>query len=1221
MIRFFTLLLFMSMSFFAIAQSSSLQGSIQDEETKEAILFATIALYKDGVLVTGAESDVEGSFHVKNLDGGTYDLEVSYVGYQSQRITGILVKSGRVNNVDVFMTTEGGVILDEIVVKEYKIPLIEFDNTTQGAVLTSKEINLLPTKSVNGIASLAAGVSSSDDGEGLTFRGSREDATIYYIDGIRVRSSLIPQTEIEQIDVITGGIDAQFGDVTGGIVSITTKGPSSKYSGALELETSQFLDEYGYNLINAGVGGPIIKDTTTDRTILGFRVGGQFRLRKDATPAAVPVFTVKDDVYENLKNNPITFGGNGGFVPTAETLRTSDMQALGYTPNNDDQRIDLTAKLDYQLNDAIDVSLSGNYSIEEGKDNFASWNAFNLDNIPTRIEENMRGNLRFRHRILSTRNNENKVLQNVIYTLHAGYEQNSSTVQSSQHEDNLFRYGYIGRFDREWTPSVTELSVEEIDRPGVISIKPFGSTETFYYAHTGYEENFLGYTASDINPILNRYNNLVNDGSPLNDYIAQNGIVQSSTAHGFHINTGAVFNLFTKSQNDYYNLNLNGSFDLVSKKNKIRHEIKAGILFEQTIERLYSINPQNLWGAARLAANGHLTAVDSGTEIGDFDGQIPNSNNNRNFLQYAPLDQSGTLNNRYFFDRARDVAGLENNQYLNVDALTPDQLSLGLFSPVELTGFQDLNFRYHGYDHTGKVAANNITFEDFFTAKDANGVNTFPVAAFKPSYAAAYIQDKFQIKDIIFRVGLRVDRFASNTKVLKDPYSLYELMDAKDFYEGPASDLTRPGNVQDHYKVYVDSETPNTLGRNKVTAYRDGDQWYDTDGNAVNSGTDIFGTNGLVFGRYYDDRVNNIKAEGYDVNNSFVDHRAEIVLSPRLAFSFPISDFASFFAHYDLLVQRPVNAYASPLTYYFFEDANAGFIGNPNLKSQKTVDYEVGFQQKISASSALKFSAYYKELRDLIQLRTYNQVVSPINSYTTFDNIDFGTVKGFAFEYDLRRTNNIQFRATYTLQFADGTGSDAESQAALSSQGNLRTLAPLNYDERHRFNFLVDYRFDEGVKYNGPKIGDSKILENFGVNLQATLVSGRPYTANQVPSAFGGSGIKGTINGARKPWSYWLNLRVDKIFKFGLRPNGKPYEMTVYFRTQNLLDARNILNVYEATGSAEDDGFFATQEGQDVLANTGSLRESYIDAYNWLLINPNNFSLPRRMFIGAIFSL
>ena len=180
-----------------------------------------------------------------------------------------------------------------------------------------------------------------------------------------------------------------------------------------------------------------------------------------------------------------------------------------------------------------------------------------------------------------------------------------------------------------------------------------------------------------------------------------------------------------------------------------------------------------------------------------------------------------------------------------------------------------------------------------------------------------------------------------------------------------------------------------------------------------------------------------IKENTYDPNDGFEDYKPQINVMPRLAFSFPISDVANFFAHYDILVQRPPgNNIATALNYFYFGDSGRTPESNPNLKPERTIDYEVGFQQKLTNSSALKVSAYYKEMRDMIQIRDFLYLPSDLNitSYTGFDNLDFGTVKGFTLQYDLRRTKNVTLLAAYTLQFADGTGSSAESSRNLGSR-------------------------------------------------------------------------------------------------------------------------------------------------------------------------------------------
>jgi outer membrane receptor protein involved in Fe transport len=482
------------------------------------------------------------------------------------------------------------------------------------------------------------------------------------------------------------------------------------------------------------------------------------------------------------------------------------------------------------------------------------------------------------------------------------------------------------------------------------------------------------------------------------------------------------------------------------------------------------------------------------------------------------------------------------------------------------------------------------------------------------------VKDKFTFNKMIFSLGLRVERFDLNSKVLKDPYSLYDIMSADEYFATVPASGKRPEGVGDDFKVYT--EGPSDLA---PKAFRQGDVWYDANGIQVNDPTVIFGTGGLANALIRDTIIGDeIYDTRYDPNTSFEDYTPQVNWLPRLAFSFPISEEANFFAHYDVLVQRPPDGWqVTALDYaYFYSPGRFGNDPYPNasLRPERVVDYEVGFQQLLSQNSAIKFSAYYRELRDMIQERTY-LFVPVISNYQTYGNIDFGTVKGFTVQYDLRRVKNIEFRLAYTLQFADGTGSDANSSNGLTQRGNIRTLYPLNFDERHNIQAIIDYRYGSGKFYNGPRVFGADILSNFGINIQTSAVSGRPYTSTIRADRFGGLGKTSAINGSRKPWRLNVDLRVEKTFVL-TAPGKKQMNMTVYFRVQNLLDARNVINVYSYTGSPTDDGFLASPQGQNTLALLAQERRNipaYTDAYSWRLLDPNNYTQPRRLFLGATF--
>ena len=1199
----------------ALYAQTSLGGKVVDD-TGEAVLFGNVALYKNGVLLSGGTTDIDGNYNLGNLDPGTYDVELSYTGFQTQRIAGVIIYAGKANKLDATLTA--GVVLNEVVVVDYKVPLIEQDNTTQGGTVTSEQIRQLPTRNINAIASVTAGASSADEGDAVTIRGSRSNATDYYIDGVRVSGALIPESEIEQLQVITGGLAAKFGDVTGGIISITTKGPSQRFSGGIEAETSKGLDPFDSNILGLNLSGPIAKSKKTGQSILGYRVSGRYTYRGDDDPPAIPIFRVKDEKIAEIEANPISVINNNR-IPAAEELTNADVDILDARPFETNERLDLTAKLEARLGRTIDVAFTGTYSSID--DQFApsrGWRLLNAQNNPTSAFDSYRGIFRFRQRLGAGQGEESQkgIIRNLAYTLQFGFERNQTKVADPRHGDNLFDYGYVGDFNFTWEPAIAVNADQGTLIPG----------SNLFLGNVDYTRTFNGYSpvdASHPNAGLAASNGVA-DQAFINDFVVENGLFGylngpfSSVWGNLGINNAnAIYNFNFKNENDIITFNANSSFEfLPGGSEKGRHNIEFGVTYEQRTQRSYTISPRRLWDLARLQANRHILGVDTTAVLRDTSILLPGAPAELTVPIYNNLIATDGFEDNQFFRNVRDAIGADIRDYVNVDGLLPEQLNLAMFSSQELHGTRGI-LDYQGFDYLGNRVTDDITFEDFFTQRDANGVRTFPVAPLRPIYSAAYIQDKFTFRDIIFRVGVRVDRYDANRQVLKDPFSLYEITSARDFYASIGEE--QPGGVGDDFKVYVDGQ-----GSNTVKAFRDGEQWYFANGSPANDGNVIFG-GGVVTPKLVDEDAD-IQSPDFDPSTSFEDYEPQINVMPRLSFSFPISDEANFFAHYDILVQRPqTNTNATGLDYLYFLDINrtnpgGAPINNPNLRPEKTIDYEVGFQQKISNSSALKIAAYYRELRDMIQARVY-AFVPVLGSYRTFDNQDFGTVKGFNLSYDLRRSNNLQLQTNYTLQFADGTGSDALSQRNISENGNLRTLFPLNFDERHRLNAIVDYRFSRGARYNGPRWFGADVFADAGINLQATAVSGRPFTRTTTPREFGGDGTVGAINGARLPWNFTMNLRADKNFQISPLGEDRPVFLNVYIRVQNLLDARNIISVYSATGSPDDDGYLASSDGVARVRNldtSGRDTEAFLAAYSWALANPNFYTLPRRIFVGAI---
>lgn len=328
--------------------------------------------------------------------------------------------------------------------------------------------------------------------------------------------------------------------------------------------------------------------------------------------------------------------------------------------------------------------------------------------------------------------------------------------------------------------------------------------------------------------------------------------------------------------------------------------------------------------------NNHILEYDKSVagSTYDFYGTFPRVTYDR--LNAAPGDYGGQQSNdaQYFFDyNVRLGQGLnpDGTDFVDIDAIDPNFFTLDMFSADELLNSGNNIFSWYGYDHVGNKVKGATNINDYFTEFDENGNYKRHIGAFQPIYVAGYVMDKFAFDDIIFNVGVRVDMFDANQPVLKDPYLLYTAKtvgEISQFDNGTA--ITHPDNMGDDYVVYVNDVNNITA----INGYRNGDTWYDANGVEVSDPTVISGSKGIA-PWLVDPSLTNPTADAFE------DYKPQINVMPRIAFSFPISDEASFFAHYDILTKRPTTGNRfDPIDYQFLQTRNE-IINNPNLKPEK----------------------------------------------------------------------------------------------------------------------------------------------------------------------------------------------------------------------------------------------------------------------------------------------
>jgi hypothetical protein len=187
---------------------------------------------------------------------------------------------------------------------------------------------------------------------------------------------------------------------------------------------------------------------------------------------------------------------------------------------------------------------------------------------------------------------------------------------------------------------------------------------------------------------------------------------------------------------------------------------------------------------------------------------------------------------------------------------------------------------------------------------------------------------------------------------------------------------------------------------------------------------------------------------------------------------------------------------------------------------------------------------------------------------------------------------------------------------------NLRNIAPYDYDQRHRINVTVDYRYGEGADYNGPVWFGKPVFQNTGINFIANLGSGTPYTASNIAVPITGEispNTEGSINGSRLPWQFRLDAQIDRNFTLKFKGRGdkeKTANLNVYLWILNLLNTQNITSVYRFTGVPDDDGYLTAAQYQPQI-NSQISPASFRNYYSMFVDNPGNLGAPRLVRLGV----
>jgi outer membrane receptor protein involved in Fe transport len=304
----------------------------------------------------------------------------------------------------------------------------------------------------------------------------------------------------------------------------------------------------------------------------------------------------------------------------------------------------------------------------------------------------------------------------------------------------------------------------------------------------------------------------------------------------------------------------------------------------------------------------------------------------------------------------------------------------------------------------------------------------------------------------------------------------------------------------------------------------------------------------------------------------------KLTLSPRIGVSYPVSPNAAlYFAYGHFYQYPPMRDMFSNSDYTVLADLAAaddiqrkGILGNPDIRPQRTVQYQIGIKDALTPDLGVDFNAFYKDIRDLLGV----QFVSTYNGaqYVRFTNVDYGSVVGFTLQVDHRALGPVTVAADYTWQLALGNSSDPDEtlNRAAAGQDPLPRQIPFNWDQRHTLNLTLSTGAANG--WSGSTI--------------VRFASGQPYTP-QLDNA-----VALTQNSARKPIGLTADLRAERPARLWGAP------ATAFVRVFNAFDSRFFNGfVFPSSGRPDYTRFPLTEGAQ--------------------LEDPTRFNAPRRIEVGV----
>ena len=278
--KVFSFLFIISLNLFA-QQPGALSGNILDAKTNEPLPGVNIILRGT---YYGAATDLNGNFSIKNISPGSYNVEISFIGYKTLQFTGTKIEPNKTKLLNVKLE-ESVLTLEQDVIVIGDKPLVDVEETQSKRTISREDIENSIVENIGDVVVQQAGVVKSDNA--IHIRGGRSYENAFLLDGVSVQDPLagtgfglqLSANSIEEVEVITGGYNAEFGQATSGVVNVKTREGGGVYHGYLSYKRDNLGNKNSYNVFNidileANLSGPE-PITSSLLPLIGIQIPGE----------------------------------------------------------------------------------------------------------------------------------------------------------------------------------------------------------------------------------------------------------------------------------------------------------------------------------------------------------------------------------------------------------------------------------------------------------------------------------------------------------------------------------------------------------------------------------------------------------------------------------------------------------------------------------------------------------------------------------------------------------------------------------------------------------------------------------------------------------------------------------------------------------------------------------------------------------------------------------